>query len=321
MMVCGLPTCLAQTDATPDPNFYIYLCFGQSNMEGNAQWEAQDEVGISDRFLMLATTDFDSPKRTMGQWYKAVPPIVSPVGKLGMADYFGRTMTEQLPEEVRIGVVDVAIGGCDIRMFDKDKYQDYAKADNWSGQLARQYYGGNPYQRLISLAKEAQKVGVVKGILLHQGETNNGDANWPNMVMKIYRDILVELGMTSSKCPLFAGETLRREYGGACYAHNTQVNRLPTVIKNSHVISSEGCEGNGQDPWHFCAEGYRIMGKRYAEKVLEVMATQTAIETAATTASTPAVAYTLQGTPLPARQWSSLPKGLYIVNGKKMLKH
>ena len=26
--------------AQVDPNFHIYICFGQSNMEGNAQWEA-----------------------------------------------------------------------------------------------------------------------------------------------------------------------------------------------------------------------------------------------------------------------------------------
>ena len=31
----------SQTSA-PDPNFQIYLCFGQSNMEGNAAIEAQD---------------------------------------------------------------------------------------------------------------------------------------------------------------------------------------------------------------------------------------------------------------------------------------
>ena len=28
--------------AAVDPNFYIFLCFGQSNMEGNARPEAAD---------------------------------------------------------------------------------------------------------------------------------------------------------------------------------------------------------------------------------------------------------------------------------------
>ena len=83
----------------PDPNFYIYICFGQSNMEGNAQWEAQDEGNVDERFQMLATCNFDKPKRTLGNWYKAECPIVSPVGKLGPTDYFGRTMVQELPDK------------------------------------------------------------------------------------------------------------------------------------------------------------------------------------------------------------------------------
>ena len=99
--------------AEVDPNFYIYLCFGQSNMEGNAQWESVDNY-VDKRFQMLATTNFSSPKRTLGQWYTATCPIVSPAGKLGMSDYFGRTMVAALPSNVRIGVVAVAMGGSPI---------------------------------------------------------------------------------------------------------------------------------------------------------------------------------------------------------------
>jgi len=31
--------------ADPDPNFYIYLCFGHSNMEGGRTIEEQDRIG------------------------------------------------------------------------------------------------------------------------------------------------------------------------------------------------------------------------------------------------------------------------------------
>ena len=37
-----------------DKNFHIYLCFGQSNMEGNAPVEPQDTCNINERFLMMA---------------------------------------------------------------------------------------------------------------------------------------------------------------------------------------------------------------------------------------------------------------------------
>ena len=46
----------------------------------------------------------------------------------------------------------------------------------------------NGVKTLIELAKIAKKQGVIKGILLHQGETNNGDANWPNRVKTVYND-------------------------------------------------------------------------------------------------------------------------------------
>ena len=259
--------------AAVDPNFYIYICFGQSNMEGNAQPESVDKSGVDKRFQLLATCNYTSPSRTLGKWYTATPPLVNPNGGLGPTDYFGRTMVAALPANVRIGVIPVAMGGSPIEMFDKDKYQKKL-ADNpneWWATLAKNHYGGNPYGRIIDMAKKAKEVGVIKGILLHQGCSNNGDSNWPNMVKKIYNDMLNDLELAADTVPLFVGETLRQENGGACYGHNVQVARMPKVVPTSHVISSEGLPGNGTDPWHFSATGYRILGKRYAFAALSLM--------------------------------------------------
>ena len=140
--------------------------------------------------------------------------------------------------------------------------------------LAKNHYGGNPYGRIIEMAKKAQEVGVIKGILLHQGCSNNGDSNWPNMVKKIYNDMLTDLGLGTDSVPLFVGETLYQNQGGSCYAHNTQVARMPSVIPNSYVVSSEGCPGNGNDPWHFNAWGYRVLGSRYAAEALYTLGVQ-----------------------------------------------
>jgi hypothetical protein len=91
------------------------------------------------------------------------------------------------------------------------------------------------------------------------------------MVKKIYNDMLSDLGLSADTVPLFVGETLRQENGGSCYAHNTQVARMPSVVPTSHVVSSEDCPGNGKDPWHFNPLGYRIIGKRYAFEALKLM--------------------------------------------------
>ena len=267
-----LITGLLRANAEVDPNFYIYICFGQSNMEGNAQWEAQDEGNVDERFQMLATCDFDNPKRTLGNWYKAECPIVSPVGKLGPSDYFGRTMVQELPDK-KIGVIAVAMGGSPIEMFDKDLYEQKYKENynEWWAQIARNYYGANPYGRIIEMAKKAQEVGVIKGILLHQGCSNNGQEDWPDKVKKIYKDMLRDLGLRASDVHIFVGETEYEDQGGGCSWHNHVVARIPEVIPTGHIVSAKDIPGNGVDPWHFSAEGYRTLGKRYAAAVLDVM--------------------------------------------------
>ena len=272
MLLC----CVLGAKAEVDPNFYIYICFGQSNMEGNAQWEAQDVGNVDERFQMLATCNFNNPKRTKGNWYKAECPIVSPDGKLGPTDYFGRTMVKELPDK-KIGVIAVAMGGSPIEMFDKDLYAEKIKEKEsgggtpWWATLANYHYGGNPYGRIIEMAKEAQKVGIIKGILLHQGCSNNGQEDWPDKVKKIYKDMLHDLGLRAKDVPIFVGETEYENMGGGCSWHNHVVAKIPEVIPTGHVVSAEGIPGNGRDPWHFSAAGYRTFGKRYAEKVLDVM--------------------------------------------------
>ena len=42
-----------------DPNFHIYLCFGQSNMEGNAAIAADDKIGVDERFKVLTVAADD----------------------------------------------------------------------------------------------------------------------------------------------------------------------------------------------------------------------------------------------------------------------
>lgn len=273
LAVMVLFTTLCGAKADIDPNFHIYLCFGQSNMEGNAQWETIDNEYVDPRFQMLATTDFSNPNRQMGNWYTAYCPIVSPMGKLGPTDYFGRTMVAALPSEVKIGVVAVAMGSSPIEMFDKDKYLSVIKNNpsEWYVTLANNYYGGNPYGRLVEMAKKAQKSGVIKGILLHQGCSNCANPEWPNMVKKIYNDLLSDLGLNAADVPLFVGEVERTENGGSCAAHNDVVAQIPNVIPTGHVVSSYDCPGNGSDPWHFSQTGYRMLGKHYAYEVLRVM--------------------------------------------------
>ncbi len=256
--------------SSQDKNFHIYLCLGQSNMEGNARIQAQDTVNIDPRFMVLSTVDCDKKGRTKGNWYTAVPPLCRCNTGLTPADYFGRTLVASLPEKVKVGVINVAIGGCKIELFDKSNYQSYvATAPSWMIGMINQY-DGNPYARLVEMAKVAQKTGVIKGILLHQGESNTNDTLWTKKVKLVYDNLMKDLKLNPKKVPLLAGELVNADQKGACASMNAIIATLPQVIPNAYVIPSAGCPG-APDRLHFTAEGYRELGKRYAAQMLSIL--------------------------------------------------
>ena len=107
-----------------DTNFWIFLCFGQSNMESGGRMEEMDRT-VDKRFQVLA--DFDNPSRgwKKGNWYDAVPPLTARGRGISIVDYFGRTMVANLPEKIRIGIVKCSVSGTKIELWDKDSYKTY----------------------------------------------------------------------------------------------------------------------------------------------------------------------------------------------------
>jgi len=252
-----------------DPNFQIYLCIGQSNMEGAARAEFQDST-VNPRFQVMEAVTCENLSRKMGSWYPAVPPLCRCKTNLGPTDYFGRTMVANLPEKIKVGVIVVAIGGCKIELFDKDNYPSYVEtAPVWMKGMIKEY-DGNPYGRLVEMAKLAQKDGVIKGILLHQGESNSNDSLWTRKVKGVYDNLMKDLNLDPKSVPLIAGETVNADQNGICAGMNTIIATLPKTLPNSYVISSAGC-ADGPDNLHFSAAGYRELGKRYAEMMLSVL--------------------------------------------------
>ena len=252
-----------------DPNFQIYLCIGQSNMEGAARAELQDSI-VNPRFQVMEAVNCENLGRKMGSWYPAVPPLCRCKTNLGPTDFFGRTMVANLPEKVKVGVIVVAIGGCKIELFDKDNYLTYVEtAPGWMKGMIKEY-DGNPYGRLVEMAKLAQKDGIIKGILMHQGESNSNDSLWTRKVKGVYDNLMIDLNLDPQNVPLLAGETVNADQNGICAGMNSIIATLSQTLPNSYVISSAGC-ADGPDNLHFSAAGYRELGKRYAEKMLSLL--------------------------------------------------
>jgi len=250
-----------------EPELHVYLCFGQSNMEGQGKISEKDRK-VNERFLLMPSVSCTERGRQLGIWESAVPPLSQCYTGLSPSDYFARTMLDNLPGHIRVGIINVAVGGCDIRLFDKHNYQNHLTTYNeaWFRDKVSAY-SGNPYQHMVDLARLAQKDGEIKGILLHQGETNTGDTNWPEYVAKIYGDLISDL-VLPDHTPILAGELVSGP-DSCCEDMNEIIALLPSRIEHAHLVSSEGC--SLMDPAHFDAEGYRELGRRYAKKMLKVV--------------------------------------------------
>ena len=268
VVLCVSAFALNAWGQSPDPNFHIYLCFGQSNMESGGMMDDEDKR-VDPRFQVLA--DFDNSERgwSKNQWYPAIPPLSAKGKGICMVDYFGRTLLAGLPQNVRVGVIKVSVPGCRIELFQKDKFESYIKDErDWMKNIVKGY-GGNPYQYLVDMAKVGQKDGVIKGILLHQGESNAGDKEWPEKVKSVYDNLIADLKLDPMETPLLVGELVHADQQGRCAGFNEIMAHLPAKIANAHVISSAGCPTN--DKLHFNSEGSRELGKRYGQQMVKLL--------------------------------------------------
>ena len=261
--------------AAPDPNFHIYIAYGQSNMAGAGDIRRGVDDKEHERYKMFATTSC-TKYPTVGEIYPAIPPMFHCGEGLSVADWFGRYLADSLPD-VTVGIIPVAVGGTKIELFDKDKYASYlSTAENWLVNWAKDYGSdGNAYARIVEVAKKAQQVGVIKGIIFHQGESGamNGN-NWQQEVKKSRDDILKALNLSSDTVPFLAGGLEDRAAGGCCWSFtDNNIKTLPNVMDNTYFVSSEGLKGNGKDSYHFSSESYQEFGRRYAEEMLKHIST------------------------------------------------
>jgi hypothetical protein len=240
-----------------DPNTYVFLLIGQSNMEGTPAPQAQDRE-TNPRVRVLAYDNCSGLGRTYNQWYTASPPLHNCGLGVGPGDYFGKALAAQYPTKT-IALVPCAIAGVDIDFFRKNvvsarRNEFRIPPDNhWSG----------AYEWVIERARLAQQTGVIRGILFHQGESDNGNSQWVGKVRGMVTDLRTDLGL--GDVPFLAGELL---YTGCCSGHNSLVGQLPGQITNAHVISASGLAG--ADQYHFDLAGQRTFGARYGTKMIEV---------------------------------------------------
>ncbi|MCL2044105.1 MAG: sialate O-acetylesterase [Treponema sp.] len=287
-----------------DTELHIYIAFGQSNMQGPGPIRDRDKQDISERWQVLnvAEGSYDGQQRDNGQWYKAVPPLIT-AGDLkhwqddfstglSPADYFGRFLVANTPPHITIGLIAVAGGALALASFHKTKSADYfsecsggaeredgrpsiTERQGWDRYRSAGY--DSMYDAIITNVKLAQSQGgIVKGIIFHQGESGRGltYTTWGEMLKEIYDDMLADLELQPNSIPILCGQTWDAGSGSTDGALvGTQALQNKTGIPNAHVISSGGLTAGRPvvDNLHFGSEDIQAFGIRYGEKMLELV--------------------------------------------------
>lgn len=229
---------------------HVYIMAGQSNMAGRGKVIPQDTI-INPR-LIIMTKD--------KKWVYGQEPFHHYEPKLRGLDCgksFGDYMTAVTPNNVIIAIIPTAIGGSSV--------------DQWLND--DQYRGVQLFSNFKELTTTAMKTGSVKGIIWHQGESDAREGR-----TEPYSDKLLQLFtnmkqvINNSELPIIVGELggFWVQYKNPVYAAeiNRQLHALSETEKNIGIISTSDLMHKG-DSLHFDGSSLRIMGTRYAQKMIE----------------------------------------------------
>lgn len=228
--------------AQVDSNFHLYLLIGQSNMAGRGVVDAESKI-IHPQILML---------NSLKEWEPATDPMHfdKPIAGVGPGISFAKTMLGN-DTKIKIGLIPAAWGGSPIKVWEP----------------GATYLNAHPYDDAVARVKLAMQKGVLKGILWHQGESDNDSARVELYLNKL--QILIErlrTDLQSPNLPFVAGEIGR--FNKTDFINNV-INQLPSVVKNTAVVSAKGLNDKG-DQLHFDAAAARELGKRYAIAMQQV---------------------------------------------------
>jgi hypothetical protein len=229
-----------------DSNFHVYLLIGQSNMAGRGPLD-MESIKVNPGIIML-----DS----LNHWVPATDPVhfdKPGSAAVGPAISFAKEMLGG-NKNIKLGLIPCALGGSPIKVWEPGA--TYLKVFK-------------PYDDAIARARLAMQKGVLKGILWHQGESDND-----SLRAGIYLDKLKTLinrlrsELKQPDLPFVAGEIgyfNKKDY------INRVINQLPGEVPQTAVVSARDLTDKG-DHLHFNTPSARELGKRYADAMKKLQA-------------------------------------------------
>ncbi|WP_198171461.1 sialate O-acetylesterase [Mucilaginibacter aquatilis] len=225
----------------------VYLLMGQSNMAGRGVITGTLAQEHNDSVLVLNKD---------GEWVVAHHPLhydKPSMAGAGPGLMFGMEMKKAHPG-VTIGLVPCAVGGTSIEKWVPGAYDEVTKT--------------HPYDDAVARIEAAMKQGTIKGVIWHQGEANSSPQKVETYLAQLSELIgRIRKLVKNPDLPFVAGKL--GLFNNKFYDFNIEIVKLPQVVSNTAVVSSDGLDHKG-DGLHFNGHSADELGRRYAEKMLEL---------------------------------------------------
>ncbi len=151
----------------------------------------------------------------------------------------------------KIGLIPCAVGGTSINTWKPGGFDEATKT--------------HPCDDMMVRLKEAQKYGVIKGMIWLQGESDSNPEKAKDHLATLEELInRIRTVANNPSLPFVAGELGRYKEQ---YQHiNNELVKLPIRVANTAVASSKGFTDKG-DGIHFNAASAEKCGKRFAKEM------------------------------------------------------
>ncbi len=252
LRVTNFPKLVEKVNVMPAKNnLWVFVMAGQSNMAGRGFIEPQDT--ISDPRVMMLNKN--------NEWVLAKEPLHYYEPDLAGLDCglsFAKTLVNNLPDTIYIGMVPCAVGGTSIEQWVDDSL----------------FRGVRLKSNLVEKIRLAETHGIIKGILWHQGENNanRGGVSGYKSNIKLFLNEIRKMTENDS-LPIIVGEIghfLKEEtFSGYQDTINLILKDLSNSDPNIGLVIADDLEHKG-DFIHFNSASLRILGRRYAEAYLSI---------------------------------------------------
>jgi hypothetical protein len=220
---------------------WVFILAGQSNMAGRGLVEPQDTIPNQRVLTINQNNEIILAKEPLHFYEKSMTGL-----DCGLS--FGKTIVNHIPDSISILLIPTAVGGSSISQWIGDSLHRNVKL----------------LTNFKERVKIAEKFGIIKGILWHQGENDANKTDLPD-----YKNRLVELFLkfreivNNKELPIIIGELGAYSNDQYWLKINDQINLYSLIDSNSIVISTNDLKDKG-DKVHFNSEGQRLLGQRFA---------------------------------------------------------